>query len=151
MAALGEFGLPLGEAFQLRDDLLGVFGDPARTGKPSGDDLREGKRTLLVAEALAHATPADARLIDDLLGSPSPRPWTCSATPSRSGAPARVRARIADLRDGSSPPWTPHRSPSRPASSSTGWPTPRSATRSAPLPIPFVVDVCTHRCVRSSA
>jgi geranylgeranyl diphosphate synthase type I len=44
-----EFGLPLGEAFQLRDDLLGVFGDPKITGKPAGDDLREGKRTVLMA------------------------------------------------------------------------------------------------------
>ena len=42
------FALPLGEAFQLRDDVLGVFGDPATTGKPAGDDLREGKRTVLV-------------------------------------------------------------------------------------------------------
>src|SRR5690606_39237215 len=47
LAALREFGLPLGVAFQLRDDMLGVFGDPAVTGKPSGDDLREGKRTVL--------------------------------------------------------------------------------------------------------
>ena len=46
------FGLPLGEAFQLRDDLLGVFGDPDTTGKPAGDDLVEGKRTVLVALAL---------------------------------------------------------------------------------------------------
>ena len=44
-AAYSAFGLPLGEAFQLRDDVLGVFGDPAATGKPAGDDLREGKRT----------------------------------------------------------------------------------------------------------
>ena len=49
------YGLPLGEAFQLRDDLLGVFGDPARTGKPAGDDLREGKRTALVALAVDRA------------------------------------------------------------------------------------------------
>lgn len=48
-AMFSEFGLPLGEAFQLRDDLLGVFGDPALTGKPAGDDLREGKRTVLMA------------------------------------------------------------------------------------------------------
>jgi geranylgeranyl diphosphate synthase type I len=48
-AALSAYGLPLGEAFQLRDDLLGVFGDPAVTGKPAGDDLREGKRTVLIA------------------------------------------------------------------------------------------------------
>jgi len=46
---LSAYGLPLGEAFQLRDDLLGVFGDPSVTGKPAGDDLREGKRTVLIA------------------------------------------------------------------------------------------------------
>src|SRR5690606_34075500 len=49
LAGLTDVALPLGEAFQLRDDVLGVFGDPADTGKPSGDDLREGKRTVLVA------------------------------------------------------------------------------------------------------
>jgi geranylgeranyl diphosphate synthase type I len=53
------YGVPLGEAFQLRDDLLGVFGDPATTGKPAGDDLREGKRTVLVALAMQAASPAD--------------------------------------------------------------------------------------------
>jgi len=52
------FGLPVGEAFQLRDDILGVFGDPAVTGKPAGDDLREGKRTYLVAAAFDAADPA---------------------------------------------------------------------------------------------
>jgi geranylgeranyl diphosphate synthase, type I len=64
------FGLPLGEAFQLRDDVLGVFGDPSETGKPAGDDLREGKRTVLVAKALASATPAQAALVTRLLGDP---------------------------------------------------------------------------------
>ncbi|HEX5741438.1 MAG TPA: polyprenyl synthetase family protein [Pilimelia sp.] len=57
-AALSGYGLPLGEAFQLRDDVLGVFGDPGRTGKPAGDDLREGKRTYLVAAAFAGADAA---------------------------------------------------------------------------------------------
>jgi geranylgeranyl diphosphate synthase type I len=55
----GEFGTDLGVAFQLRDDVLGVFGDPAITGKPSGDDLRSGKRTVLLAEALERAGNSD--------------------------------------------------------------------------------------------
>ncbi|MGM9473242.1 polyprenyl synthetase family protein [Pseudarthrobacter sp. YS3] len=64
------FALPLGEAFQLRDDVLGVFGDPVTTGKPAGDDLREGKRTVLIALALEHATAAESAFIDAKLGSP---------------------------------------------------------------------------------
>lgn len=70
LAALTAFGLPLGEAFQLRDDLLGVFGDPATTGKPAGDDLIEGKRTVLVALALDAASPEDAAMLDAALGTP---------------------------------------------------------------------------------
>jgi geranylgeranyl diphosphate synthase type I len=54
-APLSAFGLPLGEAFQLRDDLLGVFGSEDITGKPVGDDLREGKLTPLLAAAAARA------------------------------------------------------------------------------------------------
>jgi geranylgeranyl diphosphate synthase type I len=68
LAALSAYGLPLGEAFQLRDDLLGVFGDPSVTGKPAGDDLLEGKRTLLVAIAMERATPEQAKLLRDGLG-----------------------------------------------------------------------------------
>ncbi len=68
LEALSSFGLPLGEAFQLRDDLLGVFGDPETTGKPAGDDLIEGKRTVLVALALDAASPADAAVLDEALG-----------------------------------------------------------------------------------
>jgi geranylgeranyl diphosphate synthase type I len=70
LAAYSAYGLPLGEAFQLRDDVLGVYGDPAQTGKPAGDDLREGKRTVLVAYALQNATPAQASLVRRLLGDP---------------------------------------------------------------------------------
>jgi geranylgeranyl diphosphate synthase, type I len=68
LAAYSAYGLALGEAFQLRDDVLGVFGDPDRTGKPAGDDLREGKRTLLVAYALERATPAQTHAVETLLG-----------------------------------------------------------------------------------
>ncbi len=64
------YGLPLGEAFQLRDDILGVFGDPAETGKPAGDDLREGKRTVLVAKTLERVEPAHAAFIEASLGDP---------------------------------------------------------------------------------
>lgn len=62
------FALPLGEAFQLRDDVLGVFGDPGTTGKPAGDDLREGKRTVLVGFAINQAGAAESRYIDTMLG-----------------------------------------------------------------------------------
>ncbi|MCV7314126.1 polyprenyl synthetase family protein [Mycolicibacillus parakoreensis] len=58
-AAFHELGTDLGVAFQLRDDVLGVFGDPAVTGKPSGDDLRSGKRTVLLAEAVTLADRSD--------------------------------------------------------------------------------------------
>jgi geranylgeranyl diphosphate synthase, type I len=63
-----EYGLPLGIAFQLRDDILGVFGDPALTGKPVSGDLREGKRTVLIALARERATAGQARLLDRHLG-----------------------------------------------------------------------------------
>ena len=65
---LSAYGLALGEAFQLRDDVLGTFGDPGRTGKPAGDDLREGKRTLLVALAMEHADSGGAALLHRSLG-----------------------------------------------------------------------------------
>ena len=66
-----QFGTDLGVAFQLRDDVLGVFGDPAVTGKPSGDDLRAGKRTVLLAEAVSRAgqsDPAAAALLRSSIG-----------------------------------------------------------------------------------
>ena len=71
IGAYSAYGLPLGEAFQLRDDVLGVFGDPSQTGKPAGDDLREGKRTVLIAIALERATPAQAAVVGRYLGDPA--------------------------------------------------------------------------------
>jgi geranylgeranyl diphosphate synthase type I len=71
VAALTLFGDPLGEAFQLRDDLLGVFGDPAVTGKSNLDDLREGKSTVLLALARADAAPAQAARLRALVGAPT--------------------------------------------------------------------------------
>lgn len=68
--AYSAYGLPLGEAFQLRDDVLGVFGDPELTGKPAGDDLREGKRTALIAMTLEKADTGQCRVIDRYLGDP---------------------------------------------------------------------------------
>jgi geranylgeranyl diphosphate synthase type I len=69
-AAFSDYGIPLGIAFQLRDDILGVFGDPARTGKPVSDDLREGKRTVLLAIARQRADTAQALVLDKSVGNP---------------------------------------------------------------------------------
>jgi len=69
--ALAAYGSPLGRAFQFRDDLLGVFGDPQLTGKPAGDDLREGKRTVLVAHAIAGADARGRELLGRRLGDPT--------------------------------------------------------------------------------
>lgn len=66
-----DLALPLGEAFQIRDDILGVFGDPETTGKPAGDDLREGKRTVLVGLHLRAASREDAALVAEALGDQS--------------------------------------------------------------------------------
>jgi geranylgeranyl diphosphate synthase type I len=96
LAALEAYGSPLGRAFQFRDDVLGVFGDEATTGKPAGDDLREGKLTVLVAEAMAALDEPDALLLAELLG----RPLTADevAVARRlileSGALARTEAEI---------------------------------------------------------
>ena len=70
LADFTAFGRPLGRAFQYRDDLLGVFGDAALTGKESGEDLREGKLTLLVVKAFANATDSAARRLAAVFGRP---------------------------------------------------------------------------------
>jgi geranylgeranyl diphosphate synthase type I len=60
---LSAFGQPLGDAFQLRDDVIGAFGDAAVTGKPVGDDLREGKPTPLLAQATERASAAQEAVL----------------------------------------------------------------------------------------
>lgn len=68
LAALEAFAMPIGIAYQLFDDLLGAFGDPATTGKPAGDDIREGKRTVLVLEALASLSGPEREFVQSALG-----------------------------------------------------------------------------------
>ena len=97
-----QLGTDFGVAFQLRDDVLGVFGDPAVTGKPSGDDLRSGKRTVLLAEAVERAQqsdPAAARLLVSSIGTELTETQVrelCSAIQSV-GALAAVEDRIDNL------------------------------------------------------
>lgn len=69
-SALERFGHPLGIAFQLRDDILGVYGEQAHTGKPVGGDLREGKRTVLIAYTREALSASPRRVFDELLGNP---------------------------------------------------------------------------------
>jgi geranylgeranyl diphosphate synthase, type I len=99
LTGLSAFGLPLGEAFQLRDDLLGVFGDADATGKPAGDDLVEGKRTVLVALALDAASRDDAATLDGMLGTPLDADQVASARRiiDESGAHAQVEMVIKEL------------------------------------------------------
>ncbi|GAA1987507.1 polyprenyl synthetase family protein [Microbacterium pumilum] len=98
-AALAAFGHPLGMAFQLRDDVLGVFGDERETGKPSGDDLREGKRTVLVAFAREALAPSARRIVDELIGDPdldADQIASLQRTITDTGALDRVEALIAE-------------------------------------------------------
>lgn len=102
LRGLSAFAIPLGMAFQLRDDILGVFGDAAVTGKPTGDDLREGKRTVLVALTRQSLSPSVGKIFDELL---------CSGTLSAeqigflqqtivgSGALAKTERMIDELAD----------------------------------------------------
>jgi geranylgeranyl diphosphate synthase type I len=92
-----RYGIPLGNAFQLRDDLLGVFGDPKETGKPAGDDLRQGKRTVLIALALERSAGREVELLRSRLGDPELSDEEVDDLRrliSASGAPAAVEQMI---------------------------------------------------------
>jgi geranylgeranyl diphosphate synthase type I len=98
IAALTDVALPLGAAFQLRDDVLGVFGDPAITGKPAGDDLREGKRTVLVARTAELTDDAGRAVLAEQLGTIA-GVAPISELMVSSGALAAVEGDIARLED----------------------------------------------------
>lgn len=68
MQALSTYAINLGMAFQIKDDLLGTFGDPARTGKPVDGDIKDGKKTLLLIEALDRSEGAKKQQILDRVG-----------------------------------------------------------------------------------
>lgn len=68
LRGLSAYGIPLGIAFQLRDDIIGIFGTEEEVGKPIGSDLKEGKRTPLVLHALAHGSAEQRRLVRAALG-----------------------------------------------------------------------------------
>ncbi|MFK4760175.1 polyprenyl synthetase family protein [Microbacterium sp. ZW T5_45] len=99
LRALRRFGHPVGMAFQLRDDVLGVFGDESRTGKPAGDDLREGKRTALVALTRQTLDAPSRTAFDRMLGDPGLASEQVAALQTMidgSGALARLEAMIDD-------------------------------------------------------
>jgi len=100
LTAIGRFSLPVGVAFQHRDDLIGMFSDPSQSGKPMGSDLLSGKRTLLALSGLRLARGADLRLLHRVFGNPS----ASTADLSRAililrdcGAEQKVEARIGQL------------------------------------------------------
>lgn len=97
-APLSAYGDPLGEAFQLRDDLLGAFGDEAVTGKPVGDDLREGKPTPLLALAAEAADPGQGKVLR-LVGEPDLSPEAVGEVQQVLRATGAVDAVEASIRE----------------------------------------------------
>jgi geranylgeranyl diphosphate synthase type I len=99
-SALERYAEPLGQAFQARDDVIGTFGDPVKTGKPRGNDLRAGKRTTLIEEAERSMTPGDLAALRDVVGARGASEREISeamALIERSGVRAAVETRIGQL------------------------------------------------------
>ena len=100
ITAYTNYGVPLGQAFQLRDDLLGIFGDPVVTGKPAGDDLREGKRTALMAVTMERASPVQLKELSRNFGDPNLTNQQVSTLQSiivETGAQAHIESMIEEL------------------------------------------------------
>jgi geranylgeranyl diphosphate synthase type I len=100
LSALERFSMPAGVAFQLRDDLLGAFGDPSVTGKPLGNDLVAGKQTLLVKSGLRRSRGAARRTLTGVLGQKGAKPAEVKralAVLEESGARREVEERVAQL------------------------------------------------------
>lgn len=100
LQALSRYARPAGIAFQLRDDLLSLFGDPAQTGKPLASDLISGKRTLLLRLALRRGKPAELTALRRVLGNAKAKPPALRSALSAmqaTGAPEQVERRIAEL------------------------------------------------------
>ncbi|MGW6564857.1 polyprenyl synthetase family protein [Streptomyces sp. NPDC054975] len=98
-AAFSDYGLPLGEAFQLRDDLLGLFGDPERTGKANADDLTAHRPTALLAHTWQHATADERRVLEQTLGQrelDEDGVLRVREIMYRTGAPARIEDMITE-------------------------------------------------------
>jgi geranylgeranyl diphosphate synthase, type I len=98
LTAYSAYAMPLGEAFQLRDDLLGVYGNPAVTGKSAVDDLRAGKATVLVTSAVERASASQRARVARLLGNPALDEQGAAelrAVLDATGAPRRVQRMIA--------------------------------------------------------
>jgi geranylgeranyl diphosphate synthase, type I len=99
MEALSRYGAAVGEAFQLQDDLLGMFGKAETVGKPVGDDLREGKFTFLIHHALSASTPGQREALEEALGDPGVTAEEVARVQrilEETGARARVEAMIKE-------------------------------------------------------
>ena len=100
LRALDRFSSPIGVAFQLRDDLLSAFGEPKKTGKPLGNDLRAGKRTALLAAALKLAKGQELRALKRVVGNSAatePELRAALGVLESSGARAVIEARVSEL------------------------------------------------------